>query len=154
MGVRRVESYSLKIYPDETCMSVERCPASGMLLRGPVPLDRTMLCPLCMGRVQVEGKVFHARGVWRLSSHLRLAEESGSEPGQMTAQEIQSEAEKIVDKAARAEIDLYLFEYKRVMRYREDYPDGLPLADHNAVIRAVVREAGARGIYCVLRLVD
>ena len=135
-------------------MKVERCTASGMLLRSPVPLNRTIVCPLCREKAHLEGKILNARVVWRLSSHLRLAEESETEPGDMTEKEIQTEAEQIVDNAADEKIDLFLCEYKRVSRYREDYPDGRPLADHNAMVRAVVREAAPRGIYCVLRLVD
>lgn len=63
------------------------------------------------------------------------------------------EARRIVDEAQRKGSDLHLTEYQIPERYRADHPNGRPMGDHNAIVRAAMREATRRGIYCVRTVV-
>ena len=49
--------------------------------------------------------------------------------------------------------DLELTEYQNQGRYRADYPAGMTMRDHNAIVREAMREAVRRGIYCVRSVV-
>jgi hypothetical protein len=49
--------------------------------------------------------------------------------------------------------DLELTEYHDEGRYRSDHPGRLLMRDHNAIVRAAMREASRRGIFCVRRIV-
>ena len=71
----------------------------------------------------------------------------------MTSQRVKAEAHRLLDDAIRSGSDLHLTEYMTEARYREDHPQGRPLAEHNAIMRATMREAALRGIYCRRRLV-
>ena len=71
----------------------------------------------------------------------------------MKAQQIQAEALRIVDEVARRNSDLELTEYHDEVRYRADYPFGMRMRDHNAIVRGAMREAIRRGISCVRSVV-
>jgi hypothetical protein len=51
----------------------------------------------------------------------------------------------------RAELELR--EYHNEARYRSDHPDRRSMRDHNAIVRAALREATRRGIFCIRRTV-
>ena len=59
----------------------------------------------------------------------------------MTWEQIQSEALRIVDEVAQRRSDLELTEYQNEARYRIAHPKGLSMRNHNAIVRAAMREA-------------
>ena len=44
-------------------------------------------------------------------------------------------------------------EYQNKGRYRADYPAGMTMRDHNAIVREAMRETVRSGIYCVRSVV-
>jgi hypothetical protein len=71
----------------------------------------------------------------------------------MTWRQVRTEALRIVDEVAHRGSDLELTEYQNKARYRANYPAGMTMRDHNAIVREAMREAVRRGIYCVRRVV-
>jgi hypothetical protein len=71
----------------------------------------------------------------------------------MTWKQIKAESLRIVDEVAQRKSDLELTEYQNKGRYRADYPAGMSMRDHNAIVRETMREAVRRGIYCVRSVV-
>jgi hypothetical protein len=71
----------------------------------------------------------------------------------VTWKQVRTEALRIVDEVVRRGSDLCLTEYLNEQNYRADYPDGVRMRDHNAVVREAMREAVRRGIYCVRSVV-
>ena len=57
----------------------------------------------------------------------------------MTWKQIKAEALRIVDEVAQRKSDLELTEYQNKGRYRADYPAGMTMRDHNAIVREAVR---------------
>ncbi len=58
-----------------------------------------------------------------------------------------------MDEAQRKTSDLHLIEYQSAVRYRADHPNGRQMGYHNSIVRAALREATKRGIYCVRTVV-
>jgi hypothetical protein len=58
----------------------------------------------------------------------------------MTWKQIKAEALRIVDEVAQRKADLELTEYQNKVRYRSDYPAGMTMRDHNAIVRETMRE--------------
>jgi hypothetical protein len=71
----------------------------------------------------------------------------------MTWKQVRTEALGIVDEVAQRRSDLELTEYQNEKRYRADHPGGRTMRDHNAIVRAAMREAVRRGIFCVRSVV-
>jgi hypothetical protein len=71
----------------------------------------------------------------------------------MTWQQAKAEGLRLVDDAARNRSDLHLTEYQSQVRYLADHPNGKTMEDHSLIVRAAIREAARRGIYCHRRLV-
>jgi hypothetical protein len=71
----------------------------------------------------------------------------------MTWKQAKAEALRLVDDAARNRAELHLTEYQSLDRYMADHPTGRAMGDHNLIVRAAMREASRRGIYCHRRLV-
>jgi hypothetical protein len=71
----------------------------------------------------------------------------------MTWKQAKAEALRLVDDAARNHAELHLTEYQSLDRYMTDHPAGRAMGDHNLIVRAAMREAARRGIYCHRRLV-
>ena len=72
----------------------------------------------------------------------------------MIWRQVRAEAARLVDEVAGKRPDLELTEYLTEERYRADHPNGRSMRDHNAIVRAAMREALRRGIYCRRRLVE
>jgi len=71
----------------------------------------------------------------------------------MTWQQAKAEGLRLVDDAARNRSDLQLTEYQSQVRYLAYHPSGRAMGDHNLIVRAAMREAARRGIYCHRRFV-
>jgi hypothetical protein len=71
----------------------------------------------------------------------------------MTWKQAKAEALRLVDDAARNRAELHLTEYQSLDRYMADHPTGRAMGDHNLIVRATMREAARRGIYCHRSLV-
>ena len=71
----------------------------------------------------------------------------------MTWKQTKAEALRLVDDAERNRAELHLTEYQSLDRYMADHPTGRAMGDHNLIVRAAMREAARRGIYCHRSLV-
>jgi hypothetical protein len=58
----------------------------------------------------------------------------------MTWKQIKAKALRIVDEVAQRKADLELTEYQNKVCYRSDYPAGMTMRDHNAIVRGAMRE--------------
>lgn len=96
--------------------------------------------------------VAYSTTLWRLEVAFSLQRRTKSKF--LTWAQIQSEAERLVDAAARRRTELYLSEYKSVASYRKHHNYGLSMSDHNAITRAAMREAARRGLRLVRSMVD
>jgi hypothetical protein len=66
----------------------------------------------------------------------------------MTSKQAKAEALRLVDDAARNRAELHLTEYQSLDRYMADHPTVRAMGDHNLIVRAAMRAAARRGIYC------
>jgi hypothetical protein len=71
----------------------------------------------------------------------------------MTWEQVKDEALRLVNEVASRRSDLELTEYHNPARYHSDFRDQWTMQDHNAIVRAAMREATRRGVYCVRRIV-
>jgi hypothetical protein len=71
----------------------------------------------------------------------------------MNWKQIQAEAFRLVEPAVLRRSELELTEYHNEARYRAEQPSPWSMRDHNAVVRAALREATRRGIFCIRRTV-
>lgn len=69
----------------------------------------------------------------------------------MTWKQIQVEALRLVEPVALRRSELELTEYHDEARYRAEQPSPWSMRDHNAIVRAALREATKRGIFCIRR---
>jgi hypothetical protein len=71
----------------------------------------------------------------------------------MTWQQVKAEALRLVEQAALNRSEPHLTEYQSQDRYLAEHPNGKAMGDDNLIVRAAMREAARRGIYCHRRLV-
>jgi hypothetical protein len=71
----------------------------------------------------------------------------------MNWKQIQAEATRLVEDVAIRRAELELTEYRNEARYRTDHADHTSMREHNAIVRAALREATRRGIFCIRRTV-
>jgi hypothetical protein len=71
----------------------------------------------------------------------------------MTWKQAKAEALRLVERAALNCSELHLTEYQSQNRNLADHPTGRAMGDHNLIVRAAMREAARRGIYCHRSLV-
>jgi hypothetical protein len=71
----------------------------------------------------------------------------------MTWKQAKTEALRLVEQAALNRSELHLTEYQSLDHYMTDHPTGRTMGDHNLIVRAAMREAARRGIYCHRSLV-
>jgi hypothetical protein len=71
----------------------------------------------------------------------------------MTWKQGKAEALRLVEQATLDRSELHLTEHQSQDRYLADHPTGRTMGDHNLIVRAAMREAARRDIYCHRSLV-
>lgn len=69
----------------------------------------------------------------------------------MNWKQIQIEALRLVEDVAALSSDLELTEYHNEKLYKIDHPNHRSMRDHNAIVRAAMREAVRRNIFSIRR---